>query len=718
MQDETITTQSPSEQNSTYPEVTLSDVTTDGELIDQINKIGYSTLTNLQAQALPLILNGKDVVVEGPRRGRSLAFGIALAILTAKDDKNRTYVMTDSEGDAERLSRGLQELGVSAVKVGGKQQRGGKHTIQTALVLVGTTQGMLDAFDQGVLDGSKVVRAILDGTEPAIQSGRMEELLNLLHNLQNTQIILVRNDTTMGITNFIKKFLKGPAEVRIAETKEDAAQEARAVTETEEQAPRQSRSRARSEEAPPAEDFVQAEHPAAVATPSKVKKAPVNATHSFFELSGELLAKPNALTDLIEGLGMPRTIVFCNSPSEADLTDVMLRKSGITSRKLIGFVPQSKITSAVSSLQSNETTALVLTDISAREIQLTGLGLVVNYSIHSDPEVYMQRAAVADENSENLSVVSLITPLDLANFYALKKLVSVEFAKAEPPSKEEALTARVKALGRFAATKNYSTSERVAAMLPLILEDSNKNEILALLLHNTLEALPAALAAAQNATSQSERGREGGYRDQEEGDRGYGDRREDRDGGRGGRNNRRDRRGGRDERRDDGDRIDDQRQNLDSGENQSEGNRERRGRRPRRDAREEGERTPYVPPAKDLRLYVGHGTKDGVDSAKLIELVTTKAEVTADQIKRTITRDNYSFIDVAEAIAESVVAKVGEAELSGGRKVFIRKAVTISAPREERSREEDSGSAEHQGGSEETASADASNQGSSEGVQP
>ena len=116
MQEATTANETTTEPNSTYPEVTLSEVTTDTDLINQISDLGFGTLTKLQAQALPLLLNGSDVILEGARRGRSLAFAIALAIQTKKDDKSRTYVMTDSEGDAERLSIVLSNLVANAVR--------------------------------------------------------------------------------------------------------------------------------------------------------------------------------------------------------------------------------------------------------------------------------------------------------------------------------------------------------------------------------------------------------------------------------------------------------------------------------------------------------------------------------------------------------------------------------------------------------------------------
>ena len=60
-------------------------------------------------------ISGKDIVGSAPKRGRSLAYGIGLALAWEKGDKNRVVVITDSEGDAERVANGLADFNVPAV---------------------------------------------------------------------------------------------------------------------------------------------------------------------------------------------------------------------------------------------------------------------------------------------------------------------------------------------------------------------------------------------------------------------------------------------------------------------------------------------------------------------------------------------------------------------------------------------------------------------------
>ncbi|MFO0416833.1 MAG: helicase-related protein, partial [Pseudomonadota bacterium] len=81
--------------------------------------------------------------------------------------------------------------------------------------------------------------------------------------------------------------------------------------------------------------------------------------HIYYEVGTSLLAKPQALCDLVEFEAGHTCVVFCNSPSDADFADVILKKRGVASLKLIGYVPQIKLSKAIQQLQKKEITALV-----------------------------------------------------------------------------------------------------------------------------------------------------------------------------------------------------------------------------------------------------------------------------------------------------------------------------------------------------------------------
>jgi hypothetical protein len=86
---------------------------------------------------------------------------------------------------------------------------------------------------------------------------------------------------------------------------------------------------------------------------------------------------------------------------------------------------------------------------------------------------------------------------------------------------------------------------------------------------------------------------------------------------------------------------------------------------------------------KEARLYVGAGSKQGVSSETLTSDVISACGVASTDVHRISVREFYSFVDVPEAVADQVIEKLGEVEVGGkGAKYFVKKAVTLSIPRE------------------------------------
>ena len=156
--------------------------------------------------------------------------------------------------------------------------------------------------------------------------------------------------------------------------------------------------------------------------------------HTYYEVDNDLLSKPKALISLLatagEGLS---TVVFCNSPSEADLVEVMLKKEGFVCEKLIGHVPFANVTKAIQQMKDGKLSVVILTDVAARELDVTSINTVVNYSVHEDPEIYLHRITGFEGECALSSVITLVSSIDFANFHYLKKIVEFEMVKGELP---------------------------------------------------------------------------------------------------------------------------------------------------------------------------------------------------------------------------------------------------------------------------------------------
>lgn len=434
--------------------------------------------------------------------------------------------------------------------------------------------------------------------------------------------------------------------------------------------------------------------------------------HSYFEVGTSLLAKPQALCDLVEMEAGHSMLVFCNSPSDADFADVILKKRGISSVKLIGYVPQIKLSKAIQQVQKNEVTALVLTDVAARGVPLEEFNVVINYSVPADPEVYFTRF-VAEGETKTKKVLSLVAALDISNFHFINKLGKAELVKAELPSPEQVFLGKFTQLRDQALEKGLLSDAGMAQLADKVIADDKARDIVAHLLHNTLLVIPSLKAAPAAREERDQYEGDGGGDYQAGGDdrQDFG-RRDRRGGGRDRGGNRRDRgdsRGNRDDRGgrtvegqfDDNDELiddDSQARFLGGGDGGNRQPRSGRGRdggdrrrgRDRRDDRggdEGGERQPRQPRQprpqvvvdKEARLYVGAGSNQGISKEGLLQQVVDACGVNASEVHRVAVRGAYAFVDVPEAIADQVVEGLSSAE---SKPLFVKKAVTLSIPRE------------------------------------
>jgi ATP-dependent RNA helicase DeaD len=396
-----------------------------------------------------------------------------------------------------------------------------------------------------------------------------------------------------------------------------------------------------------------------------------NVSHVYYEVGSELLAKPTALTQLIEGSDAKTTIVFCNSASDTDLVEVLLKKRGVAAQKLIGSVSPEKIAKTVEQLQHGEITTIVATDASAKNIPIDSFNLLISYASPTDGDTYKNRYASTDELSNLTTIATLVSPNDAANFEIVQQALEGKIVKADLPTADTLQKAKLNRLKAQAQTK-IGAEEKYKALIEAILGDKDKGAVIGYLLSNTLEVLPA-LQSSQardedqyddeddvqpnfNGSSHDRGGNRygGGRGDRRGGDRG------DR-GGRGGRGDRNNR-GGR-------------RQGFHDAPEDSEASLQAK------EAMARNKKRAFTPPLKEARIYLGKGSAAGISESKIKQMVQEQASLAESDVRRVIVRKNYAFFDVLESQADDLISKMDGASL------MAKKATVIST--QIREREED-----------------------------
>jgi ATP-dependent RNA helicase DeaD len=372
--------------------------------------------------------------------------------------------------------------------------------------------------------------------------------------------------------------------------------------------------------------------------------------HLYCEVGGELMAKPQALCDLIETMRPRSAIIFCNTKSDTNLVEALLRRRGFDARRINSDLNQNKRDRIMNQIRAEELQFLVATDIAARGLDIEQIDLVVNYSIHDQTETYIHRTGRTGRAGRSGKAVSLIGPRDHGAFHFLKKVVDFDFRKLPLPNEDEVADARLTHMYELIRLRSIELSERdvlvakkLVRELGAIAEPTDElSEMVAKLCRFSVEhfiaaeakALDEELDAPDDAAAGSGRGKkQGRERDEERGNR-------DR---------------GRDRKRKsrDADAVDEN----DKTENQ----RARSTHSDDADAGTRSERKSEDLPPEEIRVYIGQGLAEGLTKEVFHDLVEKHSGLSNADLRKLTIREHYGFVDLFQPSATQLIEKLNGA---------------------------------------------------------
>jgi ATP-dependent RNA helicase DeaD len=155
--------------------------------------------------------------------------------------------------------------------------------------------------------------------------------------------------------------------------------------------------------------------------------------HIFCRVDGGLTSKAQALAAFLTTRNPKSAIVFCNTKSDTELLEILLRKRGIESKRINSDLSQKERDRTMSSFRSGETTLLIATDVAARGIDVSDIELVVNYSLHETPETYVHRTGRTGRAGKSGTALTLVAPQDFPLFYNLSRKLPATMTEVTIP---------------------------------------------------------------------------------------------------------------------------------------------------------------------------------------------------------------------------------------------------------------------------------------------
>lgn len=462
---------------------------------ETVAELGYIDATPIQAAAIPVVLQGGDIIGQAQTgTGKTAAFGIPMIESIDGDEKSIIgLVLCPTRELCLQVSRELKKFssakrGMAVVAIYGgesiqKQINSLKRPVQ---IIVGTPGRVIDMLDRKVLNFSKVKMVVLDEADEMLNMGFVEDIELILSSApKERQTLLFSATMPAPILKISKKYQK----------------DAQIISVTSKQ---QSLTNASIEQ----EYF------------------PIKET-----------SKMQLMTLLMELHKPDLSLVFCNTRKKVDEITSELKSLGLRAEGLHGDMRQMQRNTVMDMYRSGRTKILVATDVAARGLDVENVDAVFNYDIPNDPEIYVHRIGRTGRAGKTGRAFSFIMSRDKRSLSEIEKYARFTIKQGEMPSWEAMLEHnKHKLFSKIKETVAHSELELYDALSHEIMEKGiTLHQLAAALLKMNLEVgRPANFPTADTSSDRSsgrERGRErdggrgrDGGRDRESG--------RDRDGGR------------------------------------------------------------------------------------------------------------------------------------------------------------------------------------------
>ena len=380
-----------------FAELGLSD-----PLLQALAEIGYETPSPIQAQCIPILLDGHDLLgMAQTGTGKTAAFALPLLEqIDVKLAKPQALILTPTRELAIQVAEALQSYaknlpGFHVLPIYGGQS----YTIQLkqlargAHVIVGTPGRVMDHLERKTLNLDQLKTLVLDEADEMLRMGFIDDVEWILeHTPEQHQTALFSATMPEQIRRVAQKYLVDPREIKIK---------------------------------------------AATATVAAIRQV-------YWQVSG--LHKLDALTRILEVEDdFDAAIIFVRTKtSTVELADKLAAR-GYAAAALNGDLNQQMRERVIDQLKSGALDIVIATDVAARGIDVPRISHVVNYDIPYDTEAYVHRIGRTGRAGRNGNAILFVAPREIRMLRTIERATRQPISPLTLPSRADVTNKRVAA---------------------------------------------------------------------------------------------------------------------------------------------------------------------------------------------------------------------------------------------------------------------------------
>ncbi|GGA22090.1 DEAD/DEAH box helicase [Neptunicoccus cionae] len=381
--------------------IKFSDLDLDPKVLKAIDEAGYVSPTPIQASAIPLALQGRDVLgIAQTGTGKTASFTLPMITKLAKGRARarmpRSLVLCPTRELAAQVAENFEVYAkhlklTMALLIGGVSFKEQDQKIDRGVdVLIATPGRLLDHFERGKLMLNGVQIMVVDEADRMLDMGFIPDIERIFKLTPFTRQTLFFSATMAPeITRITQEFLQNPERVEVAR------------------------------QATTGENITQK---ICMFTPS--------------HRSNEAKEKREILREILKGEGdaVDNGIIFCNRKSNVDIVMKSLKKHGFDAGAIHGDLDQSVRTKTLEAFRSGDLKLLVASDVAARGLDVPAVSHVINFDVPIHSEDYVHRIGRTGRAGRDGKAITICAPFEEKYLEKIEELVEKKIDRMEPPA--------------------------------------------------------------------------------------------------------------------------------------------------------------------------------------------------------------------------------------------------------------------------------------------
>lgn len=425
----------------------------DDRIIRAITEMGFEEASPIQAQAIPVVLEGRDMIGQAQTgTGKTAAFGLPLLQkVDPKVKKLQAVVLLPTRELAIQVAEELRRFakfmhGIKVLPVYGgqdivRQIRALKDGTQ---IVVGTPGRVMDHMRRKTVKMDHVHTVVLDEADEMLNMGFLEDMETILSQLpEERQTLMFSATMPQAIADIAKKFQKDPVTVRVIKKE---------------------------------------------LTVPKV-------TQYYYEVKPK--NKVEVMCRLLDMYSPKLSIIFCNTKRQVDELVQALQGRGYFAEGLHGDLKQVQRDRVMESFRNGRTDILIATDVAARGIDVGNVEAVFNYDIPQDDEYYVHRIGRTGRAGREGKAFSLVVGKEVYKLRDIQRYCKTKIIPQAIPSLNDIteikadkildqvqdilndadLTKIVNIIEKKLMEDDYTSLDLAAALLKMSMGDDNEDII-------------------------------------------------------------------------------------------------------------------------------------------------------------------------------------------------------------------------------------------------